>query len=104
MFLLSVASINAQGPDQKVIDLFNAGQDAHQHGDLNAAIKLYSQAVEADGNIYQIHYQLGLALVSLKRPKEAIKSFENVVRLKPDFAKGLNALGETQLELMDLTG
>ena len=106
LILLSFAlsSIYAQEPNQKVIELFNAGQDAHQHGNLNEAVKLYTQAIEVDPNIYQIHYQLGIALVSLKRPKEAVKSFENVVRLKPDFAKGLNALGEAQMEALDLDG
>jgi len=103
IFLVAAAtSIRAQAPDQRVIDLFNAGQDAHQHGQLDEAVKLYKQAIEIDSTIYQIHYQLGMALVSLKRPKDAIESFENAVRLKPDFAKGLNALGETQLELQDL--
>ena len=104
LLLFAVSSIYAQEPNQKVIELFNAGQDAHQHGNLNEAVKLYTQAIEVDSNIYQIHYQLGMALVSLKRPKEAIKSFENVVRLKPDFAKGFNALGEAQLETLDLAG
>jgi len=103
-FLAALSSISGQEPNQKVLELFNAGQDAHQHGDLKEAVKLYSQAIDLDSSIYQIHYQLGIALISLKRPGDAIKSFENVVRLKPDFAKGLNALGEAQFELTDLTG
>src|SRR5437870_5785135 len=101
--LLSITtSIYAQGPNQQVIDLFNSGQDAHQHGKLEDAVKLYSQAIELDPNIYQIHYQLGIALMALKRSDEAVKSFESVTKLKPDFAKGFNALGEAQYESQDL--
>ena len=76
--LLSITtSIYAQGPNQQVIDLFNSGQDAHQHGKLEDAVKLYSQAIELDPNIYQIHYQLGIALMALKRSDEAVKSFSS---------------------------
>src|SRR5581483_2739831 len=102
--LLFPLSAFAQKPDQKVVDLFNAGQDAHSSGNLEESVKLYSQAIDLEPNIFQIHYQLGVALMSLNRPKEAIKSFETVTKLKPDFAKAFNGLGEAQVEVSDLIG
>jgi len=105
LLLLSISlTATAQQPTPQVVDLFNKGQDAHSHGDLDQAVKLYSQAIELNPNIYQIHYQLGVALMALKRPKEAIQSFEAAVKLKSDFAKGFNSLGEAQVECADLNG
>ena len=105
LLLLSISlTASAQQPTPQVIDLFNKGQDAHSHGNLDEAVKLYSQAIELNPNIYQIHYQLGVALMALKRPKEAVQSFEAAVKLKSDFAKGFNSLGEAQVECADLNG
>ena len=60
--------------------------------ELNNKAKAYLEAGETDkaicrlrSNIFETHYNLGVALIQNKEYEEAQKSLENAINLKPDF-------------------
>src|SRR3954454_22278030 len=58
-------------PAQEAVKLFNEGQDAHEKGDLKAAIDLYSKALEKVPTFPEAALQKGSAQLSLGLSKEA---------------------------------
>ena len=77
---------------------FEAGQNAHQRGDLDSAIKLYTVAVTADPTLFQAYYQRAMALTNLHRDSEAEADLRKVLALKPDFARAHRSLGRLLLD------
>ena len=51
--------------------LFNLGQDAHEKGDFQTAVKFYDEALKANPEFPEAEYQKGAALVSLGKSDEA---------------------------------
>lgn len=68
--VLLAGSLRGQGVD-RAAELFEAGQNAHQSGDLSKAIDLYGQALAIDKDLWQAEYQRSLALMTLGRLGEA---------------------------------
>ena len=77
---------------------FEAGQNAHQRGDLSLAVRLYTAAVSADPSLFQAYYQRAIALLSLHREAEAEADLRKVIALQPDFARAHRALGQLLLD------
>jgi tetratricopeptide (TPR) repeat protein len=59
--------------------LFEAGQAAHQRGELEKAIENYTEALKLDPSLWQVELQLGLANLSLNRPSDARKSIRRAI-------------------------
>ncbi len=76
---------------------FEAGQDAHQAGQLTEALRLYEEALALDDTLAPIHFQRGMALLALRRAAEAVTAFERCVALQPDFLRGWLQLGAAAL-------
>ncbi|HMZ81807.1 MAG TPA: tetratricopeptide repeat protein, partial [Acidobacteriota bacterium] len=76
---------------------FDTGQDFHAQGKLTDAIKLYDEALQLDDQLFAVHYQRGIALLSLNRFEDAAASLTRCVELQDDFARGFAMLGEAQL-------
>lgn len=76
---------------------FEAGQDAHQAGQLTVALQLYDEALALDDTLAPIHFQRGMALLALRRTAEAVTAFERCVALQPDFLRGWLQLGAAAL-------
>src|SRR5258705_490958 len=64
-----------------------------QDGDFPAAAALIAEAIAINSDAPAAHYNLGLALRALNRHGEAIESYRQALRLKPDFAAAHNDLG-----------
>jgi tetratricopeptide (TPR) repeat protein len=77
------AAVEAQ---KQAADLFEAGQNAHQSGDLNKAIELYGEAIKRDPSLWQAEFQRGLAYLSLNRRPEAKASLQRVNEQLAQFA------------------
>lgn len=75
------------------VAVFNQGQDAHEKGDLAAAVKFYEQALKIIPEFPEAEFQRGLALLSLGKPDEAEKSFRRAVALRADWSPPLASLG-----------
>ena len=72
---------------------------AHQRGDIAAAVDLIGQAIAADGNVADFHYNLGVILEAIGRRDEAAARYRAASDLKPDhFGAWLN-LGNALLAL-----
>ena len=86
---------------------FDAGQRAHEAGDLAKAVELYSQALELDPELWQAEFQRGAAYFSLNKLAEAKASMVHVNQLlaeypvtdqlKQIFARVQTTLGEIAL-------
>lgn len=79
------------------VKIFEQGQDAHQRGDLEAALKFYDAALLAQPGFPEAEYQRGTALVSLKRRAEAEKAFRQAIELRRDWSLPYVALGNLLL-------
>jgi tetratricopeptide (TPR) repeat protein len=71
---------------KQAADLFEAGQNAHQAGDLNKAIELYGDALKRDPSLWQAEFQRGLAYLSLNQQTEAKNSMDRVNEQLSQFA------------------
>ncbi len=90
------ASAHAQSDDDetsRAIELFNEGQDAHEAGDLERAIKLYEAALLAFDQFPEAELQRGNAYLSLGKVDEAEKAFRRAVELREDWTLALANLG-----------
>ncbi|MGH9768220.1 MAG: tetratricopeptide repeat protein [Blastocatellia bacterium] len=59
--------------------LFESGQAAHQTGDLEKAIGLYTEAIKLDPEMWQAELQRGIVLTSLNKLVEAKDSMARVI-------------------------
>jgi tetratricopeptide (TPR) repeat protein len=93
LFVSAIASRAQDDPTAAAIELFNAGQDSHEKGDLKKAVELYQSALKQLPEFPEAEYQLGNALVALERLPEAEKAFRRAVELREDWTLPLAALG-----------
>jgi tetratricopeptide (TPR) repeat protein len=82
--------------------LFESGQQAHQKGDLDKAIELYTQALKRDPELWQAEFQRGAAYFSQNKLNEAKSSLLRVVEQLKAFAdapelRQINARVQTTL-------
>jgi tetratricopeptide (TPR) repeat protein len=71
---------------KQAAEFFEAGQTAHQAGDLNKAIEAYSEALKREPSLWQAEFQRGLAYLSLNRMAEARASMQRVNEQLAQFA------------------
>lgn len=93
----SFVSVNfAQEEDDKsaeAVAAFNKGQDAHEKGDLAAAIKFYDEAIKLAPEFPEVEFQRGNALLALGNPTEAEKAFRRAIELREDWTLPMVILG-----------
>src|ERR1044071_7124037 len=76
-FLMMVSPIcraQSNGPredQQTAAAAFEEGQNAQQRGDHAAAVRYYTNAINAAPSLYQPYYQRATALIAMGRDKEA---------------------------------
>ncbi|MGD9562595.1 MAG: tetratricopeptide repeat protein [Pyrinomonadaceae bacterium] len=96
VFVLAVHASAQEGgvdPAADAVALFQKGQDAHEKGDLPAAIGFYDKAIELITEFPEAEYQRGHALLALGKKDEAEKSFRRAVEIRPDWTLALANLG-----------
>jgi tetratricopeptide (TPR) repeat protein len=64
-----------------------------QAGKIEEAIGHYEQALRAEPDDAETHYNLGIALVQLGRLPEAIRHWEMALHIKPNYAEAHYNLG-----------
>jgi tetratricopeptide (TPR) repeat protein len=105
---LSVSGQVRQQPLDKVArgaELFEAGQNAHERGDLEKAVGLYGDALKMDGTLWQAEYQRALALMTMRRMVEAKDGMERAIRLLTDYegtVEGRQMLSRAWLSLAEI--
>jgi tetratricopeptide (TPR) repeat protein len=84
--------------EQEAAALFEQGQTAHEKGNLNNAVRLYTSAVKIDPSFFQAYYQRSVALIALDRPAEAESDLRKTLELEPRFARAHRGLGRLLLD------
>ncbi len=90
--LLLNGNILSQDMNPEAGKLFNAGNDMLKSGNYSGAVQNYDKALEIEKD-YRIYYQKGIALKKSGNTEKAKSALEEVIKLKPDFEAGYNALG-----------
>ena len=90
---VSIASAQSDDVPSQAVALFQKGQDAHEKGDLNAAIGLYSKALELLPEFPEAEFQRGNAYLSLGKTAEAESSYRSALELRRDWSLAAASLG-----------
>lgn len=99
--ICAMASLSVAQTDdktQQAIEFFNQGQDAHEKGDLPAALAFYEKALAAFAEFPEAELQRGNALLVLKRPDDAEKAFRKALELREDWTLAMSNLGSLLVE------
>lgn len=90
--VLPVAAQDEEDGDDPVA-LFNKGQDAHEKGDLAAALKFYDEAIRVLPEFPEAEYQRGAAFLQMGKPVEAEKAFRRALEIREDWTLAMAQLG-----------
>jgi tetratricopeptide (TPR) repeat protein len=93
LYVCGTVSAQDESKEGEAIALFNKGQDAHEKGDLKAAIELYEQALKIIPEFPEAQLQRGSALLSLGKADEAEAAYRSAVQLRGDWSLALAQLG-----------
>lgn len=80
--VLSTACVN----NLAIQELNNKAQDFMSKGDANSAICRLEASLDLDANVFETHYNLGVAYLNAKRFDDAINTLTRATELRPDFA------------------
>src|SRR5262249_53785554 len=67
------------GQQRDAASAFEDGQNAQEHGDLTNAVKFYTEAISANGKLYQAYYHRGTAFMSLHRAQAEEAALNSVI-------------------------
>jgi tetratricopeptide (TPR) repeat protein len=81
------------------IKLFERGQNAHAHGELQKALEFYEEAIKVRPEFAEAEFQRGNVLVGLKRLVEAESGFRRAIELRKDWSLPYSALGTLLVRL-----
>jgi tetratricopeptide (TPR) repeat protein len=91
---VSAQTVDAFGDDAAdPVRLFERGQSAHAHGELEKALAYYEQALKVRPEFPEAEFQRGNALASLSRLPEAEKAFRLAITYKKNWVLPYSALG-----------
>jgi tetratricopeptide (TPR) repeat protein len=96
--LLTFASVlPAFAQDEQESDdplaIFNKGQDAHEKGDLETALKFYDEALKLLPEFPEAQYQRGNAFIQMGKADEAEKAFRRALEIRDDWTLAMAQLG-----------
>lgn len=80
------------------VQIFNDGQEAHEKGDFETALKFYEKALEIVPEFPEAEYQRGNALISLGKMDEAEKAFRKAIELRQNWTLPMTSLGVLLLQ------
>lgn len=90
--VISTACIN----NLAVQELNNKAKSYLDKGDFENAISRLKSSIDLDGTIFETHYNLGIAYTQAEKYPEAVETFQNAIKLKPDFADTYYSLAVAQ--------
>ena len=86
-------------PSADALALHEAGVKAFLAGQSEKAASLIAQAIAADGQKPDFHYNLAIVFKAQGKLKQAAASYQRAIMLKPDYADAHNNLGNVWKEL-----
>ena len=75
------------------MDLYAAGRNRFDAGDVKGAIDAYLQAIKLEQGSAEVYLNLGHAYLKLQKDNEAIKAFKQSLKLNPDQPETAYGLG-----------
>jgi len=90
--VISTACIN----NLAVQELNNKAKTYLDNGDFENAISRLKSSVDLDSTVFETHYNLGIAYTQAEKYPEAVETFKNAIKLKPDFADAYYSLAVAQ--------
>ncbi len=96
--LTAFAAAAQDDPAAAAVELFNAGQDAHEKGDLKKAVELYEAALKQIPEFPEAEFQMGTALAVLGRHADAESAFRRALELREAWTLPMTALGSLLLQ------
>ena len=109
-FILSaIVSLNivctAQSDDEgkDPVKIFYQGQEAHEKGDFQTALKFYDEALKLAPEFPEAEYQRGNIFVSQGKTTEAEKAFRRALELRRDWTLPMTSLGMLLLQNNNFT-
>lgn len=88
----------ASNSPQSAAQAFEEGQSAQERRDFNGAVRLYTNALNAEPTLFQAYYQRATSYLALGKEPEAEADLKKVLELKPDFARAHRAIGQIFLD------
>ena len=95
--VISTACIN----NMAVQELNNAAKTYMEKGDYTSAIDRLESSLELDRNIYETHYNLGVAYINAKQYEKAIDELNTAIKLNPKYANTYYTLAVAQETFAD---
>ena len=80
---------------EKAANLYNEAIDLYGQDEVEKSIDYFIKALELKPDFYEAHYNLAQILMSLNKNDEAIKSLEEIAKIKPNDSENLYNLGKT---------
>src|SRR3982750_3658104 len=93
LFPLAASAQGDAEDRQDAVAIFNEAQDAHEKGDLPAAIELYKKAIKILPEFAEAEYQIGNPYLSLKDRVAAEAAFRKALEIRPDWTLPMSSLG-----------
>lgn len=79
--VLSTACVN----NLAIQELNNKAQEYMNKGDVDSAICRLETSLDLDNDIFETHYNLGIAYLNAKKYDKSVSSLKKAVELNPDF-------------------
>ena len=95
--VISTACIN----NMAVQELNNAAKTYMEKGDYDAAIERLVSSIELDSNIYETHYNLGVAYINAKQYPKAIDELNRAIKINSKYANTYYTLAVAQENYAD---
>ncbi len=80
-------------------DLYIAGRDRFDTGDMTGAVDSYQQSLKLEPRSAEVQLSLGHAYLKLQKDKDAVKAFKESVKLNPNVAEAQYGLGFVNFRL-----
>lgn len=90
--VISTACINNLAVQQ----LNNKAKSYLDKGDYDNAINRLKASIDLDNTIFETHYNLGIAYTQAEKYPEALDTFQNAIKLKPNFSDTYYSLAVAQ--------
>lgn len=87
-----------ESAEQDPVTIFNEAQDAHEKGDLPAAVGLYLKALKLAPDFPEALYQLGSAYAMQGKNAEAENSFRRAIELRENWTLPMTGLASLLVE------
>jgi tetratricopeptide (TPR) repeat protein len=98
LMLGDVDRLTAVAPQSYLLSLLLA-QDAETRGDEDAAARFYQEALRVNSSAAGVHYALGSIYANSGKNEEAVREFQDELKINPNDSLALWKLGEVTLRL-----